>query len=157
MPWPIHRLSTDAMNTPKNFATTTGSASPLSAHTEGRRFFVVDPVKLNNAQQHAEQLQAHYDFLTTRQRESGMRIRLCSTGCYSVYDAGGHFIGRTTTPDTWSGVPAMQLKNVAARMAFSEELANICRQADLDFERTGTVSPGTISTIRSLLGAIGAA
>lgn len=145
------------MNIPKNFAITSGIASPLNAETEGRRFFVVDPAKLQNAQRQAEQLQAHYDFLTTRQRESGMRIRLCSTGCYSIYDASGHFIGRTTTPDTWSGVAVSRLRTVAARMAFSEDLANVCRLADIDFERTGTVAPATISMIRKLLSDIGAA
>jgi hypothetical protein len=127
------------------------------AVTPERGFLVGDPLKLQNAQQHADQLQAHYDFLTTRQRESGMRIRLCSTGCYSIYDAGGHFIGRTTAPDTWSGVPMSQLKTVAARMAHAEELVVVCRQADLDFERTGTVSSATVTTIRELLSVIGAA
>lgn len=123
----------------------------------GRRSLVVDPLKVQTAQQHVDQLQAHYDFLTTRQRESGMRIRLCSTGCYSIYDAGGHFIGRTTAPDTWSGVPVSRLKTVAARMAHAEELVVVCRQADLDFERTGTVSSATVTAIRELLSVIGAA
>lgn len=130
------------------------TAAMPEASNPDRRFFVIDPVKALNSQQHAEQLQAHYDFLTTRQRESGMRIRLCSTGCYSIYDAGGHFIGRTTTPDTWSGVPAGHLKNVAARMAHSEELLDVCRAADRDYESAGVVSNVTVQRIRALLGAV---
>jgi hypothetical protein len=145
------------MTNSKNIAFLPSAAAPVTNATPVHQLSVaVDPLKLVNAQLHAERLQAHYDFLTTRQRESGMRIRLCSTGCYSIYDASGHFIGRTTTPDTWSGVAASQLKTVAARMAFSEELANVCRLADMDFERTGTVAPGTIVAMRTLLGAIGA-
>lgn len=112
-----------------------------------------------NAKHQAERLQAHADFLTERQRQSGIRVRICSTGCYSLYDAAGHFIGRTAPVAAGLDIdiaPA-RLKTAAARMAYSEELANACRLVDLDVEASGAVSASTIERIRGLLGAIGAA
>lgn len=107
--------------------------------------------KPTNAQQYAARLQAHTDHLTAHQRASGVRIRLCSSGCYAVYNAEGNFIARTPPPGTLTGLPAAALKTSAARMAYSEELANVCRAADIDFETSGSVSPATVAAIRKLL------
>lgn len=116
-----------------------------------------DPIKLANAQLKAAHIQAHYDFLTTRQRESGMRMRLCSTGCFSLYNAAGQFIGRTAPPSAPFGVPPASLKTTAACMAHSDEMAQLCRQVDADYEHAGAVSPETIGRIRELLSAVGVA
>ena len=129
--------------------------SPLLALASAIQRF--DQLKLVIAQQHAERLHAHADHLTAYQRASGMRIRLCSTGCYAVYNAEGNFIARTPPPGTLTGLPSAALKTAAARMAFSEELANVCRRADQDFESTGTVSDSVVATIRQLLNTIEAA
>jgi hypothetical protein len=110
-----------------------------------------DPLKLTNAQQHAEHLRAHADFLTERQRASGIRARLCSTGCYSLYDAEGHYIGRTAPPLSLCCLGATKLATAAVRMAHSEELVGACRDADADYEEAGAVSPATIARIRALL------
>lgn len=125
--------------------------SALAADVMQPRF---DQVKLINAQQNAARLHAHADHLTAHQRASGVRIRLCTTGCYAVYNAEGNFIARTSPPGTLTGLPAAALKTAAARMAFSEELTTVCRAADMDYESSGTVSPATIAAIRKLLGAL---
>lgn len=123
--------------------------------TGNRRFTTFDIVKLTNAQQHAEHLRAHADFLTEHQRASGIRARLCSTGSYSLYDAQGRYIGRTAPPHSLCCLGATKLKSAAARMAYSEELAAVCRDADGDYEATGTVSSTTIANIRALLTVVG--
>lgn len=109
------------------------------------------PIPVSAAAHRADLVQAHYDFLTTRQRESGVRVRLCATGCYSIYDADGHFIGRTTTPNTWMGQTAEAIQTAAMRMAYSEELHAAARAADDDFEKLGAVSVETVQMIRALL------
>jgi hypothetical protein len=140
-----------------NLVFASGHRDALPLTDDNRRFFAVDPVKLMNDQLHAERLQAHADFLTAQQRASGVRARLCSTGCYSLYDAEGHYIGRSAPARSPGGVPQAKLGTVAARMAYSEELASSCRQADRDYEASGTVSAATIAGIRALLGRIDAA
>lgn len=102
-------------------------------------------------QQFTARLQAHTDHLTAHQRASGVRIRLCSSGCYAVYNAEGNFIARTPPPGTLTGLPAAALKTSAARMAYSEELVTVCRAADIDFEFSGSVSSATVAAIRALL------
>lgn len=142
------------MNKP-NFMVTTGDPKPLRDMPADRRFFAVDPLSATNAQLHAEHLRAHHDFIAARQRESGVRARLCTTGCYSLYNSDGQFIGRTVS--AVADTPAQSwLKTTAARMAYSEELAHACRRADQDFETSGTVSPQTIAAIRQLLSIISA-
>jgi hypothetical protein len=137
-----------------NVAFTTGHAEVMPPRD--RRFFAVDIVKLTNAQQHAQHLEAHAAHIVAQQRASGIRVRLCSTGTYSLYNAAGQFIGRTPPVGTPPHIAPALAKNAAARMAYSEELANVCRLADLDYENTGTVMPSTIATIRALLLTIGA-
>ncbi len=136
------------------FATSSAETMP-STDSSDRRFTVYDSVKLLNAHQHAEHLRAHADFLTERQRASGIRARLCSTGCYSLYDAQGHYIGRTAPPHSLCTLGESKLKTAAARMAYSEELFGMCRDADGDYEATGTVSAATITNIRALLSVMG--
>lgn len=146
------------MTNAKNIVSMSSHADQLpQADNTDRRFFAVDTVKLMNAHQHANHLHAHADHLTSYQRASGVRIRLCNSGCYTMYNAEGNFIGRTPPPGTLTGLPSAALKTAAARMAYSEELAHVCRLADIDFERSGTVAPGTVTEIRKLLSAIGAA
>ncbi|MGK5080493.1 hypothetical protein [Janthinobacterium sp. HLX7-2] len=45
----------------------------------------------------------------------------------------------------------------AARMAYASELTGAVRTASMDYERTGAVSPETVSLMRRLLDDIGAA
>jgi hypothetical protein len=113
--------------------------------------------KPTSAQQYAARMQAHADHLTAHQRASGLRIRLCSSGCYAVYNAEGNFIARTAPLGTLTGLPTTALKTSAARMAYSEELATVCRAADIDFETSGSVSPATVAAIRKLLADLGEA
>lgn len=138
------------------FATSSPDVMPPGEETD-RRFFTVDLVKLANAQQHAEHLRKHADYIVAKQRASGIRVRLCSTGCFAMYNAAGNFIGRTAPAGSLASIPPAALKTTAVRMAYSEELAAACRAADLDVERTGAVSAETITTIRSLLSVVGAA
>lgn len=111
----------------------------------------------NSKNAHAAHLQAHGEHLLAHQRASGARIRQCSTGCYSIYNAQGNFIGRTPPPGTLTGLPIEELRMAAARMAYGKELATVCRLADIDFELTGTVAVSTMETIRKLLASIAAA
>ena len=105
-------------------------------------------------QQFTARVQAHFDHLKAHQRASGKRIRLCTSGCYAVYNAEGYFIARTAPPGMLTGLPLADLKTAASRMAYSEELAILCRAADIDYENTGTVAPATIVAIRKLLDAV---
>ena len=102
-------------------------------------------------------IQAHYDFLAKHHRDTGVRARLCSSGCYSLSDANGHFNGRTASEGKPGNTSASNLKTTASCMAHSEELLSACRAIDSDFEKTGTVSCETIALIRNLLGAVAAA
>ncbi|WP_317205451.1 hypothetical protein [Janthinobacterium sp.] len=110
-----------------------------------------------NAQHFAERRQAHADFLTARQRDSGMRVRRCSTGCFSLYSAAGHFIGRTAQAlDDTDGAPTIS-RAAAVAMAFSTEMASALRLLDIDFEMTGTVGSDTVAQIRRVLDQMGVA
>ena len=127
------------------------AARPLIGEAVVKALSHFDQVKQIAAQQHVKHLHAHANHLTAYQRESGMRIRLCSTGCYAVYNMEGNFIARTPPAGTLTGLPVGALKSAAARMAYSEELVNVCRLADVEFESAGTVSEGTVAMIRKLL------
>lgn len=128
-----------------------GHIDALPDMDEGRYMPSSVPLHVSSAEHRADMVQAHYDFLTARQRESGVRVRLCSTGRYSIYNAAGHFIATTTTPGTWAGVSVEQLQTAAMRMAYSEELHAVAVAADADFEKLGTVSEDTVRQIRALL------
>lgn len=86
-----------------------------------------------------------------------MRIRLCATGWYSLYNDQGQLIARTLPANNQVNLNAGQLRTGAARMAYAEELAAVCRVADLDYEQSGIVAASTIMAIRQLLSDIGAA
>ncbi|MDC8756233.1 hypothetical protein [Janthinobacterium fluminis] len=115
-----------------------------------------DCTAITNTQRQADHIQAHADFLTERQRKSGIRTRLCSTGCYSMYDAKGYFIGRTPPPGTLLGVDGASLREAAARMAMSAELLGACRLVDQDWTAAGAVSAETVAQIRDLLSSLAA-
>lgn len=100
---------------------------------------------------HEDLMRAHGKHLIERQRLSGVRARRASTGCYSIYDAAGHHIGRTSAPDAYTGVDAAALKTAAWRMALSEEMLEVCRQLDADVEFTGAVAAATVDQARALL------
>lgn len=113
--------------------------------------------KLVTRQAQEARIQAHNDFLTKTQRDSGIRIRLCATGTYSIYNDAGHFVARSAPVTTGHAAPLFDVRTAAARMAYSEELAAVCRAADLDYESTGTVSPETVNIIRTILRLVAAA
>lgn len=110
--------------------------------------------KQNKAEQMREEvsrMQVIGKSLIERQRISRVRVHLRSSGCYSLYDAAGHFIGHTSPPGAYTGLGATDLKAAASRMALSEEMLTVCRQLDLDVEATGAVSSATVDLARSLL------
>lgn len=68
-------------------------------------------------------------------------------------DCGERFAHITLAPQRGLGAA----RTAAARMAYASELTSACRQADIDYEKTGAVSCETITVIRRLLVDIGAA
>ncbi len=137
------------------YAFATGDINPLRDMPADRRFFVLDPHAANNAQQHADVQRSAQAEIEYRQRESGVRVRQCSTGSHALFDRRGRFIGRTVpvTLDTLDPPPA----TMARRMAYSEELHSACRMVDHDYEAIGAVSPVTVALLRKLLATIGGA
>lgn len=73
-----------------------------------------------------------------------------------MYNAQGNFIGRSAPAGTLTGLSASAMRTAAARMAYSEEMANTLRLVDLDYERNGTISPATVDAIRALFSVVGA-
>jgi hypothetical protein len=140
---------------PLNMVFASGHKDALKAFEPDRRFFVVGTRPPTNPQQ-AERLRAHEQYLEARQRESGVRARMCALGCYSLYNGAGRYTARTVSSGHCGFTPA-ELRLVAMRMAYSEELANTCHLVDLDYEASGTVSPSTVALLRQLLARIGAA
>lgn len=130
------------------------NAATAPAAVPGQHLSRSDFTATTNAQRHAEQIQAHADFLTERQRKSGVRTRLCSTGCYSMYNAEGLFIGRTPPPGTMLGADGESLGEVALRMAMSAELLGACHLVDEDWTAGGAVSTETVTKIRGLLSSL---
>lgn len=128
-----------------------GHIDALPDMDEHRYMPALFPAQVAPADHRADMVQAHYDFLTKRQRDSGVRVRLCTTGCYSLYSADGHFIARTTAPTTWCGMSPERIQTAAMQMAYGEDLAAACRAADQDVKQTGAVSEATVRTIRALL------
>jgi hypothetical protein len=122
-----------------------------------RRCFSFDPFARPSASDRAARLRDHAEWLAARQRASNVRIRLCLTGCYSIYNDQGQFVARTPTPSDLFGLSAGHMRTSAARMAYAEELAAVCRVVDLDYEQSGSVAPSTIVAMRELLATIGAA
>jgi len=147
-----------------NFSVTSGVFSVPPGVDDGRRFSVIamqpgceeqSPAPSARTQS-AERARQHHAFIEAQQRASGVRARPCPTGCYSLYNAHGQFIGRTVSGDG-GGFCKSTLRTMAMRMAHSEELANACRMVDQDYEAMGTVTPVTVALLRKLLGTIGAA
>lgn len=140
------------MTSAPNYIFASGCMEALPGVDNSRRFFVLDPLAANNARQHADAWRSAQAEQEYRQRESGVRVRLCTTGSYTLYDRRGRFIGRTlpVTPDALDVPPA----TMAARMAYSEELASACRMVDQDYEAIGSVSPVTVALLRKLLSTI---
>ncbi|MBY0237887.1 MAG: hypothetical protein K2X55_01085 [Burkholderiaceae bacterium] len=136
------------------YAMTTGDMNTLRDLGD-RRFSVVgQPAHvLSASQRSAEHTRQHHTFIEAQQRASGVRARPCSTGCYSLYNAHGQFIGRTVTGDG-GGFCKSTLRAMATRMAHSEELAAACRMVDQDYEAFGAVTPMTVALMRKLLSTI---
>lgn len=65
---------------------------------------------------------AHMEQCADRKRQTGTRIEIASTGSYDLYGADGRSLGRTYCPTPFWGYTEEELKAVALRMAFSEEL-----------------------------------
>ncbi|KQW97121.1 hypothetical protein ASC94_10025 [Massilia sp. Root418] len=137
-----------------NMVFASGHADAMPVDSTDRRFFVIDPLATTNAQQFAERMRAHHAHIEAHQRASGVRARLCTQGCYTLYSQQGQFIGRTVSAGA-AGHTAATLRLMAARMAHSEELANMCRLVDLDYERSGAVSSESMALLRKLLTTIG--
>lgn len=104
-----------------------------------------------------DRMLTHGKFLIERQRQSGIRVRLCSSGRYSLYNASGHFMAHTPGPDNYTGIKASELKAAAIRMALSDEMLQACRKVDADVELTGAVTGTTVDLVRALLATMGAA
>lgn len=138
-----------------NYIFASGCMEALPCVDNSRRFFVLDPLAANNARQHADAWRSAQAEQEYRQRESGVRVRQCSTGSHALFDRRGRFIGRMVpvTPDTLDPPPAA----MARRMAYSEELHGACRMVDHDYEAMGGVSPVTVALLRKLLATIGGA
>ena len=140
--------------TPAAFPSTTVSAGPAPA-------FVASTASArnekNDAPQYSERFQAHIDFLNDRQRKSGVRLRLCTTGCYSIYNANGQYMARTAPPGALLGVGPAALKAAAVNMAMSDDMLAALRLVDGDTEKYGAVTVSTVTHIRDLLAVLEAA
>jgi hypothetical protein len=143
---------------PSNFYFASGHADFIRRDITERRFAVVGATHpaAPHSQKLAENARAHHAFIEAQQRSSGVRARLCSTGCYSLYNAHGQFIGRTVTGDG-GGFCKSTLRTMAVRMAYADDLASACRMVDQDYEATGTVTPVTVALLRKLLNTISGA
>ncbi len=121
------------------------------------RLTASDRAGVTNAQQYAAQMLAHAEYLIEHQRRSGARVRPCLTGCYSLYDKAGHYIGKTPPSGALLGVAPELLKASAMSMALGGDMLNILRLVDADVEASGTVASATVDLARALIAAMEAA